>query len=52
MTEKEIKLLHKALMKQRKEILASKEAAIKMLQDIGVLNAKGKYTKPYKALGE
>jgi hypothetical protein len=51
MTDKEIKEVRKALRKQKLQIRNSKEAALKMLQDIGVLNSKGDYTRPYKALG-
>jgi len=48
MTDQEMKDLKKALMKQRKEVRSSKEAAQNLLISLGILTKKGNFTKAYK----
>ena len=50
MGEKEFKAFEKALQKQKREVSHSKKAARKMLENIGIIDAKGNYQKPYESL--
>ena len=48
MTDAEIKKLKAALKKQRKEVTSSKEAAEKLLRSLGIITAKGNFTKAFR----
>ncbi len=48
MTDQEMKKLEKALKKQRKEVNSSKEAAGNLLRKLGIITAKGNFTKAFR----
>lgn len=51
MSEKDLKVLKKIALKQRKLVTKmSKADAMKMLIDAGIFMKDGKYAKPYKSL--
>ena len=43
-----MKQLEKALKKQNKEVNSSKEAAEKLLRSLGIVTAKGNFTKAFR----
>jgi hypothetical protein len=48
MSEKEFKEFREVLKKQQEEVKASKEAAKKLLVELGILTPKGNFTKAFK----
>jgi hypothetical protein len=52
MTEAETRKLIKSMKEQTKEITSSKASALKFLQDVGILDKRGRFTAPYRELGK
>jgi len=50
MSEKQTKLLIATMRKQTKAITSTPGAALKFMQEAGILTSKGEYTAPYKRL--
>lgn len=48
MSEKEFKEFREVLKKQQEEVKASKDAAKKLLVELGILTPKGNFTKAFK----
>ncbi len=49
MSEKEFKEFREVLKKQQEEVKASKEAAKKLLVELGILTPKGNFTNVFKS---